>query len=87
MNQANGDQYVFWEGADGGLWEGYWNGSAWVGPISIGMGPLGSAPAAGVQADGEVDVFWRGTTGDLWEASWANSQWNGPDDLGPAWNQ
>ena len=87
VNQANGDQYVFWEGADGGLWEGYWNGSAWVGPISIGMGPLGSAPAAGVQADGEVDVFWRGTTGDLWEASWANSQWNGPDDLGPAWNQ
>ena len=38
---ANGTAYVFGKGTDGNLWEGYWNGSTWVGPEPLGKGPLG----------------------------------------------
>jgi hypothetical protein len=39
---ASGDTYVYWrgDGPDHDLWEGYWNGKAWVGPYNRGMGPL-----------------------------------------------
>jgi hypothetical protein len=43
--------YVFWAGTDKDLWQaqGPANGSL-AGPFNRGMGPLGSAPAAGVGA-------------------------------------
>jgi hypothetical protein len=38
----DGDQYVFWTGTgDADLWEAYWNGSSWNGPVDHPFGPLG----------------------------------------------
>jgi hypothetical protein len=67
---ASGDTYVYWRGTgpNHDLWEGYWNGKAWVGPYNRGMGPLGSAPSVAVTSTGTAYVFWEGTDGNLWEA-------------------
>jgi hypothetical protein len=47
---SNGATYVYWEGTSpqDDLWEGYWNGTKWVGPYNRGMGPLDSAPSVAV---------------------------------------
>ncbi|MGO8979998.1 MAG: carboxypeptidase regulatory-like domain-containing protein [Streptosporangiaceae bacterium] len=73
------DQYVFWKGTApaSGLWEAYWNGS-WHGPLDLGDGPLGSAPAAGADRAGDVDIFWENTGQGLEETSWNGSAWTAP---------
>jgi hypothetical protein len=45
-----GNTFVYWEGKTSphDLWEGYWNGSGWVGPFNRGQGPLGSPPAVAI---------------------------------------
>lgn len=80
-SHANGEQDVFWKGADGNLWEGFYAGG-WHGANYVGMGPLGSSPTVAVTPTGEQDVFWRGTDGSLWEGWYANGHWNGPRSLG-----
>jgi hypothetical protein len=46
--QWNGDQYLFWQGADGGLWEQYADSSGWHAPTEVPgtAGDLMSAPSA-----------------------------------------
>jgi hypothetical protein len=80
VNASDGDQYVFWAGQNGGLWEASYNGSSWSRSELAGMGTLGSEPSAAVGPNGDVYVFWEGTNGDLWEGYW-NGAWNGPIDL------
>jgi hypothetical protein len=46
------------------------------------MGPLGSAPAAGVDGKGATYVFWKGTDNNLWKAFWDGAKWEGPLPLG-----
>jgi hypothetical protein len=48
------------------------------------MGPLGSAPAAGVASNGYTYVYWEGTgpQDELWEAYWNGSGWVGPYNRG-----
>jgi hypothetical protein len=91
-----GNEYVFWKGTDGNLWEAYWNtyDRSWKGPNKIGMGPLGSEPTVAVSPtqvfagpggnlfSGQY-VYWTGTgpAGHLWMAYWDGS-WHGPIDLG-----
>ncbi len=72
-----GNQYVFWEGTGPGhdLYEAYYNGSAWNGPIDLGDGPLGSAPTAGVDSSGKEYVFWENTNGGLEETYYNGSSW------------
>ena len=74
---ACGLQYVYWEGTGPGydLWMAYWDKSGWHGPINLGMGPLGSQPAASYNDPAvlspqgqELDVYWKGTDGNLWYA-------------------
>jgi hypothetical protein len=78
-------QYVFWQGAGAspGLWMAYFDGSAWHGPVDLGLGPLGSPPAAAADGAGKVYVFWRSPAGDLEEASSATprraASWSDPD--------
>ena len=79
---VNANQFVFWKGTDSNLWEAFWDGSKWNGPLSLGMGPLGSQPTAGVDGKGATYVYWKGTDGNLWEAFWDGSKWNGPLSLG-----
>lgn len=86
VNESNGQETLFWEGSDGGLWTGHGSGGSWTGPSSLGMGQLGSPPAAGEHPSGELDVFWRGTTGALWEAFSVGGRWSGPFAVGPGWN-
>jgi hypothetical protein len=45
-----GNTFVYWEGQGSSydLWEGYWNGSGWVGPFDRGQGPLNSPPAVAI---------------------------------------
>jgi hypothetical protein len=72
---ADGDQYVFWEGTNGDLWEAFWNGSSWNGPTDRGDGTLGSPPAAGVDGSGNEYVFWESGSGNLEETQWNGSSW------------
>jgi hypothetical protein len=56
--------------------------SSLSGPGNRGMGPLGSAPAVGVDGNGHTYVYWKGTDGDLWEGYWNGSGWVGPFNRG-----
>ena len=79
---AAGDEYVFWKGTDGGLWEKtYQPGTGWHSPTDVNVGTLGSAPTVAVHGNGEQDVFWKGTDGNLWEA-WNTGAWHGSINLG-----
>ena len=53
-------------------------------PTDRGMGPLNSAPAAGVDDNGYTYVYWEGNApqDDLWEAYWNGSSFTGPVDRG-----
>jgi hypothetical protein len=60
-----GSVQVFWEGA--GSRHSLWHvtrhlGQGWSRPASLGMGPLGSAPAATALPSGAIEVVWRGST-------------------------
>jgi hypothetical protein len=87
---ANGynDQWVFWQGTNGGLWEAYKSGSSssWVGPTSLPqMGTLGSTPTVAVIGlDGTVPyVTWAGENGSLYLAyEPSGGKWVGPCNLG-----
>jgi hypothetical protein len=76
---------VFWKGQNGQLYEAQGAATgALSGPSSKGMGPLGSAPSAGVDAGGATYVYWEGTSpqNDLWESYWNGSTWAGPYNRG-----
>jgi hypothetical protein len=79
---GSGDQYVFWEGTNGALWDRWYVNGSWHGPAKIGAaGIMGSAPAVAVSASGQQDVFWRGRgAGNLWE-SWHTTSWHGAVNL------
>jgi hypothetical protein len=80
---SHGNTYVYWTGTNGALFEGYWNGSRWVGPYNRGQGPLGSLPTVAITGAGTAHVFWKGTNGHLYEASGpATASLSGPTDLG-----
>jgi hypothetical protein len=81
--------WVFWKGQDGSLWSvaatiGVAGALTWPGsPTAIpGMGPLGSAPAAGSDLIGDIYVFWQGSTTNthVWEAWYDNAA------ASPAWS-
>ena len=79
--------YVFWKGQGSGydLWEAQGSANAGLkGPYDRGMGPLNSAPAAGVNSKGYTYVYWEGSApqDDLWEAYWNGSKWVGPYNRG-----
>ncbi len=79
--------YVFWTGtgSSADLWHAQGPADGSLGsPASLGMGPLGSPPAAGVDANGATYVYWRGQGPqyDLWEAYWNGSGWTGPVNRG-----
>jgi hypothetical protein len=75
--------YTFWKGRNGALYEA---GGPANGPATfrtwLGMGPLGSAPSAGVDGHGTTYVYWAGTgrRPSLYEAYWNGSRWVGPFD-------
>jgi hypothetical protein len=72
-----GEQFVFWQGTDGRLWEKWYLGHSWNGPAPVAVaGRIASAPAVAVQRSGEQDVFWKGADGNLWE-TWYARNWNG----------
>lgn len=76
---SDGSAFVFWKGPDNNLYEalGDANGTL-IGPLYLGMGPLGSAPSAGVDRNGNIYVYWEGADLNLWEAYWNGSTWVGP---------
>lgn len=52
----------FGGGTDNQLWEGFYNGTIWIGPQSLGMGPVGSPPSVAVLPSNEQGVVWRAPT-------------------------
>ena len=79
--------YPFWEGTgpSDDLWQSQGPAAGSLGsPTDLGMGPLGSAPTAGVADNDATYVYWRGTGPqyDLWEAYWNGSKWVGPYNRG-----
>jgi hypothetical protein len=81
-------QLVYWRGAANHLFEAWWAGSRWNGPVDLtstylgGGGLLSSAPAAALTADGSTQlVFWQGAGQKLWQA-WYTGRWNGPYEFG-----
>ena len=80
-------QTVFWQGPGSHLFEAWWAGARWNGPIDVtaaALGPSGvlaSAPSVAMTPDGSTQtVFWEGPGGHLYEAWWAGARWNGPAD-------
>ena len=80
---SSGNQYVFWEGLGGGMWEKSYSGGRWNVPVLVlPAGTMGSPPAVAVHVNGEQDVFWKGRDGNLWETWYTGGHWNGPYNLG-----
>jgi spore germination protein YaaH len=80
-------QTVFWEGSANHLYEAWWAGARWNGPIDVTAGALGpsgvlfSSPSVAVTPDGSTQaVYWEGPGAHLYEAWWAGGRWNGPSD-------
>ncbi len=80
-------QLVYWRGAANHLFEAWYAGGRWNGPLDLtatqfaGAAPLNSAPSATVTRDGSTQlVFWQGAGGHLEEAWYAGGRWNGPVD-------
>jgi hypothetical protein len=81
---GDGTQLVYWQGTGGHLWEAWYGGGAWNGPVDLskswpGSGQVGSSPSVVVLANGDQHVFWRGTDNHVWQA-WFNGAWHGPAD-------
>jgi Common central domain of tyrosinase len=81
---------LFVRGADGQLWERYWNGSAWSW-IDTGKGVRGSVEAivrgnrrSVAGGDVRINLFAEGTDGKLWERYWDGSNWAWIDTGKPA---
>jgi hypothetical protein len=77
VDYDTGYQYVFWKGTapNSELFEAYFNANGWHGPTEVKngndeMGPLNSAPTAGIDTNGVEYVFWKSTTGTLWWTHW-----------------
>jgi hypothetical protein len=90
---AAGNDYVFYGGSDGGLWEKWSSGSTWYGPSEILKPPIGDAAGDGnvstttavaVHPNGQQDVFWQGENNqDLYELSYVpGSGWGKLQNLG-----
>jgi hypothetical protein len=79
----SGDQFVFWRGTDGSLWDDWYTGATWHGParISVAGRDLVSQPAVAVLPDGQQDVFLKGINGRLWEVT-HTTHWTSRVDLG-----
>lgn len=80
-------QLVFWQGWADHLYEAWFAGARWNGPVDLtasafgGVDPLANAPTVAVTPDGSTElVFWRGVDGHLYEAWYAGGHWNGPAD-------
>lgn len=79
-------QLVFWQGPYDHLFEAWWAGGRWNGPLDLsqqlaGTPVLANAPTATLTTDGSTQlVFWRGIDNHLYEAWYAGGKWNGPAD-------
>ncbi|HEY2667296.1 MAG TPA: protein kinase, partial [Actinomycetota bacterium] len=78
----SGHQYLVWKGPDGNLFVAHWTGVAWEGPSDVGMGPLGSHPAAVLDGAERPSVYWHSPDGALMQAFYDGSKWNGPTRVG-----
>ena len=72
---------VFAVGADRGLWQNSWNGTAWGGWAPLG-GILTSDPGAVSWAANRIDVFGRGQDGALYHRYYNGVAWSGWEWLG-----
>lgn len=89
---SSGATYVYWQGTGShpSLYEGFWDGSRWVGPFDQHMAPVASPPSTTVTGAGQAYVFWRGRNGPLYEAGGSASRglrwrsWLGMKPLGSA---
>jgi len=82
---SSGTRIVFWEGANGHLWETWSSNGIYVGPFDRSTGwaagaAMTSAPSVAVTPEDEQVVFWRGFNGHLWEMWWSTGTWYGPAD-------
>ncbi len=77
-NPANGNQYVFWRGPGGRIYEA-WYTSSWHGPIGKSW-HANSAPSAAVTNQGAQYVVWEGRGGHIFEAA-DTGNWGSPRDL------
>jgi len=73
---------AFWEGADQNVWQstytgGWFGNGTWSTPVSLGLGPLGSAPSAASPGPGLTDLFWKGSDGAMWVDRY-DGGWSGP---------
>jgi hypothetical protein len=79
---APGDEELYWQGADGYLWESAESGGQWRGPVRTPIGGLASSPAATIGPGGADYVFWEGTNRALWEAWTTPGGWSPPTQVG-----
>ena len=71
LNLGHGSFSVFLRTSAASLAVATFDPSAgWLGPATLGDGPVGSSPTGSMTATtGAVDLFWKGSDGGLWDAS------------------
>lgn len=88
---SGGQQTVFWHDAISHLWEAWYTGGVWYGPLDLTSSNRWSAtsdrtspPSVFLTSTGQQTVFWEGAGGSntehLYEV-WYTGVWNGPADL------
>jgi hypothetical protein len=86
VNPTNNDQYVFFLGSNGDIYEAFTQSGGWHGPINMctshhwGCG-LSSDPDVGVGDDGTQYVFYRGGNNHVYQAFHNSNGWHGGFDL------
>jgi hypothetical protein len=78
-----GTQLIFWQGANGHLWETWWGGGRtapidWADASNV-AALVSSSPSIALQG-GEQLVFWRSPNGHLAE-SWWGGPWSATTDV------
>ena len=69
------------KGTDDGIWQRWWDGTAWGGWFGLG-GVAASDPTAISWGANRLDIFVRGTDGGIWQKWWDGQRWNGWQTIG-----
>ncbi len=79
MDPTTRNQFVYFQGTDGGLWTLSYSGGWHSTPLFGQLAP-GASPAVVRDLNtGSQYVYWRGSDGNVWTTVWTGSKWKEPE--------
>jgi hypothetical protein len=82
MDPATRDQFVYFQGTDGGLWTLSYAGGWHIGSLGGHLAAGASPTALRQAATGDQFTYWKGETAELLTRSWNGAEWLTIQDLG-----